>query len=272
MRIGSDEVGPHATASMSTSVIELLGGYLDDLSLRVERELAAVSSDGGDALGGVAVTMTVAEAGSVTAGASTELAREVDALQYRLGQGPCLDALSGRGGRYVPDLGAETIWGDYGPGAAALGARCCLSVPVTVDGVVTAVAKVYATVVDGLSDEQRRIGVDMATEAAGGIGLGRRLATTSVELDDRVSAMDNRHVIDMAVGVLIERMKIGAAEAFELLRRQSQDSNVKVRAVAVQLLAGAESAAGARDVNGASAGPSGRGDNDAPFRRRGQRS
>jgi hypothetical protein len=55
---------------------------------------------------------------------------------------PCLRALRGDGGAYVADLGPEQ-WGAYGRAAAALGVRCCVSVPVERAGEVLAVTRVY---------------------------------------------------------------------------------------------------------------------------------
>ncbi|RKT79780.1 GAF domain-containing protein [Terracoccus luteus] len=187
---------------------------------------------------GVAVTMGLDGIPS-TVGSSTGAAREIDEVQYEIGQGPCLHGLRTGEGRYVPDLGHDDRWGPYGPEAARRGARSCLSMPVLDDGDrPVAVVKVYATEVDGLDDEQRGIGSRLAHEIAGSIGLAHALAGAASELDTRIEVMNTRRVIDLALGVVMHRDGVGPDDAFARLRRDSQDYNVKLRDVARALVYG----------------------------------
>ena len=91
-------------------------------------------------------------------------------------------------------------------------------------------AKVYASEVDGLSPLQRQLAVALAGEVAGSIGLARTLTAQAYELDDRASAMDTRRVIDLAVGVIMERAQCSAEVAFATLSQQSQHTNTPVTA------------------------------------------
>jgi hypothetical protein len=116
--------------------------------------------------------------------------------------------------------------------------RTSLSVPVVDErsGVV-GVVKVYCSQADGLDERQRRTGRELALEVAGGIGLADTLVRTALELDDRIEAMDTRRTIDLATGLLMGRLGCSPEEAFDLLRRESQNHNLKVQDVAVDLLA-----------------------------------
>lgn len=205
----------------------MVADHLDELAQNAHRRLGDVS--------GVAVTMADAQARPVTVGASTELARDVDQVQFEIGFGPCLRALRGEGGAYVPDLGVER-WGAYGKAAAALGVRCCVSIPMERGGEVLAVAKVYAAEVDGLSPEQRQLAVAYAREVAGSVGLARSLTAHAHELDDRTTAMNTRRTIDLALGVLMERAQCSAEAAYDTLRRQSQHTNTPVTELAQQVI------------------------------------
>lgn len=49
-------------------------------------------------------------------------------------------------------------------------------------------------------------------------------------------ALDSHRLIGQAMGILIERHRIVAEEAFDLLRRASQDHNVKLREVAERVI------------------------------------
>ncbi|HVK34565.1 MAG TPA: GAF and ANTAR domain-containing protein [Microlunatus sp.] len=207
----------------SDEVIIMVADHLDDLARTVHDRLGEVV--------GVAVTMASADGRPMTVGGSTELARAVDLVQYDIGFGPCLRALRGDGGAYVPDLAIQR-WGAYGRAAADLGVRSCVSIPVERAGEVVAVTKVYAAEVDGLSPVQRQLGVELATEVGGSIGLARTLTAQAHELDDRASAMDTRRVIDLAIGVIMERAQCSADVAFATLKQQSQHTNTSVTEVA----------------------------------------
>ena len=217
---------PKPTARETTE--PYLATYLDGQALRSHEQLGDVA--------GVAVTVALGGK-PLTIGASTQLARDVDNLQYGIGIGPCLHALTTGDGLYVPDLAADQRWGTYGPGAAALGAASCLSLAIQNEGLPVGVFKVYSSRVDGLSVEQRDLGQTIALQLTAGMGLAHVLATQAEELDDRTAAMDQRRQIDLAVGVLMERAQSGPEEAFFQLRRRSNDANLKLREAAGQLLA-----------------------------------
>ena len=226
----------------SPEVLSLVEGYLQDAATRTHVRLGDVA--------GVAITSAVASGAPLTAGSSTALAAQVDEVQYAIGIGPCLDALREGRETYVPDLAADPRWGRYGTEAAALGVRSSHSVPV-LDGraEVVGVVKVYSTAVDGLDEAQRRVTHEFGLEVAGGVGLANTLVATAQELEDRIDAMDTRRTIDLATGLLMGRLGCTPEEAFHLLRRESQNHNVKVHDVAADLLAKPEP--------------------EAPFRRRG---
>jgi hypothetical protein len=243
-------------------VLTLVQDFLQDAATRTHERLGDVA--------GVAITSAVQGGEPLTAGSSTALAADVDRVQYSIGIGPCLDALQEGRENYVPDLARDRRWDPYGVEAVSLGVRTSLSVPV-VDGRsgVLGVVKVYAATVDGLDDRQRHLARAFALEGAGGVGLANTLVSTSLELDDRIDAMDTRRTIDLATGLLMGRLGCSAEEAFGLLRRESQNHNTKVHDVASDLLARssvpAEGSAAA-DTQERLAGEA----QQAPFSRRGE--
>lgn len=235
--------GENVAPSAEDELLPLLTDYLDDLSARTAERVGSCA--------GVAVTLSVAGA-PFTIGASSTLARDVDLIQYRIGTGPCLHALHHGVGMYVPDLGNDDRWGEYGPLAAARGAASCVSIPVLLGEGPVAVLKVYSSVVDGLTDEQRAIAAATAPEVGGVVGLARHLTLQAQRLDDRVAAMTTRRQIDVAIGILMQRHHCAADRAFAMMRNTSQLQNSKLRDVARELVGG---------FPGDGAGP-------APFRER----
>lgn len=227
----SDQVQEQDEGAAAHALVPLLVDYLEDLAERTAARLGDVA--------GVAVTFGLGTA-PLTIGSSSELALEVDLLQYSIGSGPCLHALTAGEGIYVPDLAADDRWGTYGPQAAARGAACCLSVPVPVGDRPAAVLKVYDRRVDGIRDDQRETAERVALDVAGGIGLALHLVRQARELDDRAAAMDRRRRIDLALGMLMERNGSTADAAFDLLRRYSQNFNVRLHAAAEQVVTAAD--------------------------------
>ena len=61
------------------------------------------------------------------------------------------------------------------------------------------------------------------------------LALLEREVDGLKAALASRTVIGIALGVIIERDHVTEPEAFQLLKRMSQHTNVKLRDVAAQI-------------------------------------
>jgi hypothetical protein len=83
-----------------------------------------------------AISLVFDGASSGTLGASGEPARRYDELQFLLGEGPCLDSVSGRVPILVVDLAdpQETRWPAYGPAMLAYRIRGVCAIPVVVAG------------------------------------------------------------------------------------------------------------------------------------------
>lgn len=206
--------------SEQVSVVGLVESHLDSFAVAAARQLAGVV--------GVAVTMVSTGGEPRTVGASNPLVRRVDEVQFRVGQGPCLDVLAGGGPYDVTDLAADPRWPTYGRAAADLGVHSCSSLPVRVEGDVLAVVKAYVGDVGGLDAARRALLGELADELASSVALARTLTAYAREVGDRTDAMNTRRIIDLALGIIMERAHCGPDEAYELLRRQSQHGNVRV--------------------------------------------
>ncbi len=59
---------------------------------------------------------------------------EIDALQHRCGEGPCIAAITHGTTYYAEELGDDARWPAFGPQATALGVRSALAVSLSDDG------------------------------------------------------------------------------------------------------------------------------------------
>ncbi len=165
--------------------------------------------------------------------ASSDLPRRVDALQSETGQGPCLDASYEDRIVSVPDLGSDQRWPAFSRPAFELGARSMLSFQLFVDGDHLGALNLFGSDVGVFDAESERIGTLVAAHAA--VALAG-----SQQVSQLTQALDTRDLIGQAKGILMERFKITAQEAFLLLSRASSELNIKLRDVAEQLTVSGE--------------------------------
>ena len=100
----------------------------------------------------------------------------------------------------------------------------------------TGALNVYATQAHAFDDVACEMGTAFAAYAAVALGNVRLYATARREAEAIRRAMDSRAVIEQAKGILIAERRCTAEEAFEILVGLSQDTNVKLRDVALALV------------------------------------
>lgn len=178
----------------------------------------------------VAIALTRPNGGIRTMVASDDLVWELDAVQYGLDQGPCVDAV--RGEQPVVRLehaGQDPRWPQYLPGAVARGLRSQLSVRLWTGEQALGGINFYSTVSDTIDSQASDIAELLAAQAS--IALSH--AQQAQQLQEAVAT---RQVIGQAVGIVMERYGISHHAAFEYLARESQVSNTKLRVLAQELV------------------------------------
>ncbi len=76
----------------------------------------------------------------------------------------------------------------------------------------------------------------LATHASLALASTRAVTRGQLLADQLNRALDSRDAIGQAKGILMARRGINAEEAFDVLRRTSQDLNVRLRDLAVTLI------------------------------------
>lgn len=165
------------------------------------------------------------------------LASELDRVQYQTQEGPCFDAAdpSGPGRVRCDDLANEAAWPRFGPTAAGHGVHAVLSVALVPDARPpqnSGALNLYSRHPGALSATAHEPALLLATHAS--LALARTAVVTRAELtvEQLHKAISSRDVIGQAKGILMARGGITADEAFDHLRRTSQDLNVKLADVA----------------------------------------
>lgn len=222
---GSDE----GLAGSLTALATLATGQLD-----LETTLTHVASYAVQAISGAdGAGLTLLEADHAdTIVATADFVRQVDSIQYTLGEGPCISAAA-QGLTFTSgSLGGEARWPHFGPRVARLGVHSVLSLPlVTPEGVVGAM-NVYARDKDAFSRHSIDVGQLFSVPAAIAVQNAQVLAKAQRLAANLQAALVSRAVIDQALGIVMSRVGCTSAEAFERLRTRSQAEHMKLSAVA----------------------------------------
>jgi GAF domain-containing protein len=177
------------------------------------------------------------DANLLTVASSDARAERLDETQYRTQGGPCLEAMNTAQKVLSPDCRHEQRWPAYIAMALPDGLRCSLSLPLTTAGTTFGALNIYGfDKPDMFSEAEQHQYQLFAVQAAGALRLATRQAKDAVLMSQLEEALNSRSVIDQALGLLIGRHHLTASEAFDLLRRQSQNSHRKLRDVATDLV------------------------------------
>ena len=216
----------------------------DDLAVRLSRSARDMQQEDDPAATLAAVVAAAvqlvpgADQGSISAvtgrrhitneAASGELPRRVDALQQETGEGPCLAAAYEQQTVRVDDMATEPRWPTFARRAAEAGAGSMLSLQLFVSGDNLGALNLYGEP-GAFDDESEHVGLLFASHAAIAYSAARRESQL-------LRAVGTRELIGQAQGILMERHKIPAHEAFARLITASQDRNVKLREIAESLI------------------------------------
>ena len=167
-----------------------------------------------------------------------QLATELDERQYERGHGPCLHAARTGELTEIPDTRTDDRWPDYTPRAAERGNLSSLSVPLMIDedAQVSGALNIYAREPDAFDEDTRAAATGFAPYAAIAVGNMHAYQSARNMVDNLQVALETRAVIDQAKGILMERHKLTADQAFQALSRASMNSNRKVRDIADELV------------------------------------
>ena len=225
-----------------------LGGVLESMeqvSDYLERVVHAVRRhiDGCDEVG---VTVMSSERPH-TAAYTTVQTLEIDAVQYALDEGPCLDAARHRRENHVPDLVVDDgRWPLFASECREEGMRSLLALPLVSGTECVGAINLYAWAPHAFDTFDAALVRVAASRCADAL-----VAVTALDGARRLAgqleqAMASRAVIEQAKGIIMAMRGVPEHDAFEVLRKTSQDRNVKVRLLAQQIVSGVTTPEGAR--------------------------
>jgi GAF domain-containing protein len=186
----------------------------------------------------VSVTL-VGEKGAFTSNASATVARELDEVQYKADDGPCLQAISERRPIKAVLSRSDPKWREFTAAAKDSGIGSILSLPLSVREQSLGGLNIYSPDGRGFDDTEEATAGLLAQQAAAVLANAVAFADVSQLNAQLVEALETRDLIGQAKGILMAREHCDANEAFDILRRASQRTNRKLRDIAGDLVASA---------------------------------
>jgi transcriptional regulator with GAF, ATPase, and Fis domain len=188
-------------------------------------DLAVQNIDGCDLAG-----ITMRHGSKVdTPAASEPLVNQLDGWQYELREGPCVDAVFVDDVYVIEDMKSEQRWPNWAPKAASLGVQSVLSVRLATPNDVVGGLNLYSRSLYAYDEDQILTASIYAAHAANAIAATGQIGGLN-------SALQTRHKIGIAQGLLMQRYDLDEDQAFQFLARISQETNVKLHDVAAKVI------------------------------------
>ena len=165
--------------------------------------------------------------------ASDDTALLVDRLEWQTGEGPCVDAVLSDRYELDPDITSASVWPQLARLVVEQTSVRGMAGYRIMDGTRKAGAlNLYSDTPGALTAESARMGAVVAAFAS--------VALTAAAQHQSVSslreALDSNREIGKAIGMLMATHQLSDEEAFALLRKTSNELNVRLAVVAQKLL------------------------------------
>lgn len=185
---------------------------------------------------GSGITLVEADGSPSTTGASNQVVGSADALQYELGEGPCLQAWRERVLVRIDDLAGDGRWSRWAAAVEPLGLRSSLSAPLVAGNVALGALKVYSVQAAAYDERSEHLVTLFAAQAA--ILLANiQSVDAGTQLSDALrGALQSRDEISTAKGIVMARDGVDKDTALAVLVALSRRENRPLRDVAHTLV------------------------------------
>ena len=213
------------TTSSARLLADLASDHdVDDVVRRISSQALVVIPSCTDS----SVTLRVRRRRLSTQAATSQLAEQLDADQYELGQGPCVSAATVPAVISSGEVARDRRWPDWGPRAWTAGVASVLSLPLSAAGDHMGSLNLYSPqprAFEGVVDHA----VAYADSASVVLEAARRVSGLQ-------RALDSRHTIGLAQGILMARFGLEVDASFDVLCRWSSHENVRLADLAAEIV------------------------------------
>lgn len=169
--------------------------------------------------------------------ATDRVVEQADALQYELGEGPCVTAWGAEETILVDDVRADDRWPRWSAAVQGLPVRSMVSTALIADKQCIGAMKVYAALPGAYTPATGRLLELFAVPAATLLSHVQASETPQHISEDLHAALESRDTVNRACGVLMQRRGFGHERALEELIRQARQNSMTLAQGAARLLA-----------------------------------
>jgi GAF domain-containing protein len=168
---------------------------------------------------------------------SDQVGPAVDAIQFEVDEGPCVEAIREHLTQLVDDLTTETRWPNFARRASeATGVRSMLAFRLFLSADTLGSLNLYSKRRAAFTDDSVALGTIFATHAAAAL----HAAQAKENLAQLRELVETRELIAQAKGILMSRRGITSDAALEMLCRGAERLKIELRELARRVVEGDE--------------------------------
>lgn len=170
---------------------------------------------------------------ATTVAANDSIARTVDKLEQALNEGPCLDAIT----EETPQIDPDLITGSQWPKLAAqviteTPVRGIMGFRLLVDHRKMGALNLFSDIANAFD----KVSVERAILLAAFAGVAANAVANGEDAATLQHGLTSNREIGKAIGLLMALNNIAESQAFDLLRRISQEANIKLADIAARIV------------------------------------
>ncbi|MBP1233040.1 hypothetical protein JOE40_002684 [Arthrobacter sp. PvP102] len=186
---------------------------------------------------GAGVSVLDSQGRRTSHGATDRVVEQADALQYELGEGPCLTAWGAEETILVEDVRADDRWPRWRAAVKGLPIRSVVSTALIADKQSIGAMKVYAALPAAYTPATASLLELYAVPAATLLSHIQASEMPQHISEDLHVALESRDTVNRACGILMQRHGFGHERALEELIRRSRQHSLTLAQAASQLIA-----------------------------------
>ena len=187
---------------------------------------------------GAGVSILDSQGRRTSYGATDRVVEQADALQYELGEGPCLTAWGAEESILVDDVRTDSRWPRWSGAVRQLPIRSVASAALVADKEGLGALKVYAALPSAYTPATIRLLELFAAPVATLLGHVQSSEVPLQISENLQEALGHRDLVNRACGILMQRHGIGHDQALAELMEQARLSHTTVAQAGVRLIAG----------------------------------
>jgi GAF domain-containing protein len=170
--------------------------------------------------------------------ASNDAGRNLELVQLRLGEGPCLDCVRTKEPVVNSDLALTDAWPAFAPSAIEAGFHSVHAFPMRLRDQAIGALNLFGASEMRFEPNEVRVVQSLADVATIAILQERSIARAEALTEQLQGALNSRIVIEQAKGALARLEGISVDQAFEQLRQRARSSRQRLVDIAAEVLAG----------------------------------